>query len=132
MFRLPAGADYSLLAMLHLADRYATGELVKAADVAAAQDIPLPFLERLLAQLRSAGLLESMRGPGGGHRLSRLPESITAYQVVEAILGPGSNSGRLGFLWKRCEGALGEVLSLPLSELANEWRREARVADYQI
>jgi Rrf2 family protein len=132
MLKLPAGVEYSLLAMLHLAERHGEGRLVKAAEIAEAEDVPLSFLERLLAQLRAGGLLESTRGPGGGHRLSRSPDSITAAEVLEAILGPKAAGGRLGFLWKRCEAALAEVLEVSLDELAREWRSGVDVADYQI
>ncbi|MBM3501466.1 MAG: Rrf2 family transcriptional regulator [Armatimonadetes bacterium] len=133
MLKLPAGVEYSLLAMLHLTLRYPGGELVKAADIAAEQDVPLSFLERLLAQLRAAGLLESTRGPGGGHRLSRPPDSITAGEVLTAIVGPGGGGARLRFLWEQCERALEDVLNVSLAELATQWSHHTTdVADYQI
>ena len=132
MLKLPAGAEYSLLAMTHLAETYRTGELAKAAEVADAAGIPLSFLERLLSQLRAAGLIESTRGPGGGHRLARPPEAITAGEALEVILGPSVIGGRLAFLWERCERVLSEVLGVSLAELADELRREQDVANYQI
>jgi len=132
MLKLPAGAEYSLLAMTHLAATYRTGEPAKAAEVAEAAGIPLSFLERLLSQLRAAGLIESTRGPGGGHRLARPPEAISAAEVLEVILGPSAVGGQLRFLWERCERVLGEVLGLSLAELADELRREQDVEDYQI
>ncbi|MBM3473123.1 MAG: Rrf2 family transcriptional regulator [Armatimonadetes bacterium] len=132
MLKMPAGAEYSLLAMAHLASAYSADERVKAAELAQAQGVPLSFLERLLAQLSAGGLVDSTRGPGGGHRLSRPPEATRVSEVLEAILGPSASHGPLAFLWDRCERALSEVLSLSLAELAEELDRERDVADYQI
>jgi Rrf2 family protein len=132
MLKMPAGAEYSLLATAHLATAYGADQPVKAAELAHAQGAPLSFLERLLAQLSAAGLVDSMRGPGGGHRLSRPPEATTVGEVLEAILGPSGSHGPLAFLWDRCESALSQVLSLSLAELAEELGRERDVADYQI
>jgi Rrf2 family protein len=61
--------------------------LVKAAGLAAAQDIPLSFLQGILLDLRRAGLLHSHRGVDGGYALARPADEITVGDVVRAVGG---------------------------------------------
>src|SRR3954447_18579660 len=61
--------------------------LVKAATLAAAQDIPLSFLQGILLDLRRAGLLHSHRGVDGGYALARPAADITVGDVVRAVGG---------------------------------------------
>ena len=85
--KLTARADYAVRAMLELAtagDR----TLMKADQVAEAQDIPRHFLDNVLTDLRRAGLVITQRGVDGGSRLARPAEEITLAQVVRAIEGP--------------------------------------------
>jgi len=61
---------------------------MKGEAVAQAQDIPLKFLENILADLRHAGLVRSQRGAEGGYRLNRPPGEITVADVIRAVDGP--------------------------------------------
>lgn len=80
-----ARTDYAVRAMLAIAaDRT---HLVKAASLAAAQDLPLSFLQGILLDLRRAGLLYSHRGVDGGYALARPAEDITIGDVVRAVGG---------------------------------------------
>ena len=84
--QISAKADYALRALCVLAT---TDERpVKAQEIAEAQGIPRTFLDQILLDLRRAGMLESRRGPDGGHRLARPPYAITVADVVRAIEGP--------------------------------------------
>jgi Rrf2 family protein len=80
-----ARTDYAVRAMLAIAADQP--QLVKAATLAAAQDIPLSFLQGILLDLRRAGLLHSHRGVDGGYALARAAESITVGDVVRAVGG---------------------------------------------
>lgn len=84
--KISARAAYASIAVLELAFLYQTGP-VKTREIADRQGIPLKFLEQILHQLRSAGLVESIRGAGGGYILARPPEEINLRQVVEAVEG---------------------------------------------
>ena len=64
-----ARTDYAVRAMLAITADHP--QLVKAAGLAAAQDIPLSFLHGILLDLRRAGLLHSHRGVDGGYALAR-------------------------------------------------------------
>src|SRR5262249_1491378 len=55
---------------------------------AQAHGIPERFLLKLLKPLVSAGILQSVRGPGGGYRLARPASKITLLEVIEAVDGP--------------------------------------------
>lgn len=59
--------------------------LVTLGDVARRQDISLPYLEQLFVKLRRAGLVESVRGPGGGYRLARPASEIRVAEVLGAV-----------------------------------------------
>jgi Rrf2 family protein len=85
--KVTAKADYAVRAVVELAGAGAQAPR-KVDDVAKAQDIPLSFLENILTQLRSAGVVRSQRGPDGGYWLSRPPEEITLAQVIRAVEGP--------------------------------------------
>ena len=81
------GVDYSLKALLLLAERYPTTLPVRVEEIAATQDIPENYLRRLLIELKRGGLVASQKGPSGGYMLARPPARITMAEVVEIIEG---------------------------------------------
>ena len=90
--RVSAKVDYAVRAALELAAAE-PGASMKAEAIAAAQGIPRTFLDHILQGLRQAGLVESRRGPDGGHRLARPPAEIALADVIRAIDGPMANIG---------------------------------------
>ncbi|MEU8661022.1 RrF2 family transcriptional regulator [Actinoplanes philippinensis] len=80
-----ARTDYAVRAMLAVTAEHP--RLVKAAGLAAVQDIPLSFLQGILLDLRRAGLLHSHRGVDGGYALARPAGEITVGDVVRAVGG---------------------------------------------
>ena len=85
--RVSAKADYAVRAALELAAAPNGGPL-KGERIAAAQAIPLKFLENILIQLRHENLVRSQRGPEGGYWLARPAEEIAIAQVMRAVEGP--------------------------------------------
>jgi Rrf2 family protein len=84
--RVTAKADYAVRAAVELA---AGGEgPLKGEAIATAQEIPLRFLENILAELRHAGLVRSQRGAVGGYWLARPADEITIADVIRAVEGP--------------------------------------------
>jgi Rrf2 family protein len=71
-----------------LAELKADNGWTSATELAEAADVPRKFLEAILTQLRDHGLLESRRGPAGGHRLAAQPFQVSAADVIRAIDGP--------------------------------------------
>lgn len=72
--------------MLELAKQHGQGP-VQSHDIATSQDIPEPYLNQLLTQLRKAGLITSRRGPGGGHSLARPASEVTVAELITALEG---------------------------------------------
>ena len=77
-------ARYAVMALVDLASRD-SDQPVTLADLAAKQDIPLPYLEQIFAQLRRAELVESVRGPKGGYILAFDAANINIATIVEAV-----------------------------------------------
>jgi Rrf2 family protein len=88
--RISAKTDYAIRAALELAAAPADS-WIKTEAVAERQTIPLPFLLNILAELRTAGLVQSRRGADGGYRLARPPSTIMLADVIRAIDGPLAN-----------------------------------------
>ena len=82
-----AKADYAIRAVVELADSSQASPR-KVDELAQAQDIPVSFLENILTQLRSSGIVRSQRGPEGGYWLARAPEEVSLAQVIRAVEGP--------------------------------------------
>jgi Rrf2 family protein len=82
-----AKADYAVRAVIELAASSQEAPR-KVDDVAQAQKIPVSFLENILTQLRSAGIVRSQRGPEGGYWLAQPAEELSLAQVIRAVEGP--------------------------------------------
>lgn len=91
--RVSAKVDYAVRAAVELAAAQESGKPVKADTLARAQAIPVKFLENILQGLRQAGVVESRRGPDGGHLLARPAAEIALADVIRAIDGPLAGVG---------------------------------------
>ena len=141
MLKVSQRTEYAMRALIELALRPAGG-LVPAREIAAAQAIPLRFLEQQLATLHKAGLVVSSRGAGGGCRLARPAAEIRVADVVDAVEGPffpmyclepddhscgqGGHCGLQG-LWEEVRVAVRGVFERTnLAELAQRHARRRR------
>ncbi|MBE0690502.1 MAG: Rrf2 family transcriptional regulator, partial [Anaerolineae bacterium] len=79
-------ADYAVRAVLHVA-QLGEGERLATSVIAEEENIPLPFLAKIVSQLSVKGILDAMRGASGGVRLARNPVEISLLEVIEAIDG---------------------------------------------
>lgn len=108
-------------AMVALADLALQGRenLVTLGDISERQDISLPYLEQLFVKLRRGGLVESVRGPGGGYRLAREASEIRVVDVLRAVdetvdamhKGAGASGGMSGSRAQSLTNRLWEGLS---------------------
>jgi Rrf2 family protein len=87
MLEITRQADYALRAVIEVA-RLPEGERAPTSMIAERQQIPLPFLAKIVSQLVVRGILEATRGASGGVSLARPPQAITMLEVIEAIDGP--------------------------------------------
>ena len=85
--KLSVRGEYALRALivLGLSDGR---DVVRIQTISEQQNIPKRFLEQILNDLRTAGILESRRGLAGGYKLRLRPEQITLAQVIRLIEGP--------------------------------------------
>src|SRR5579859_1134193 len=84
--KLSLRGEYALRSLVVLGQKYGTPP-VRIKTISDEQNIPKRFLEQILNDLKSAGIVQSRRGIAGGYRLSRRPEEITLAVVVRHIEG---------------------------------------------
>ena len=90
--RLTTKGRYAVTAMLDIALHRQRGP-ISVVDIAERQGISAAYLEQLLARLKKAGLLTSVRGPGGGYRLKREMDLISVSSIITAV-GDGVDATR--------------------------------------
>ena len=89
--QLSTRGRYAVMAMLDLArmsNQNGRSTAVALADIAQRQDISLSYLEQLFACLRKAGLVKSMRGPGGGYLLAKPSSQLAISDIIQAVNEP--------------------------------------------
>jgi len=139
--RLTARSEYGLLALVEIASG---GDSPRSArDLSERWEIPAKFLEQLLAALKRAGVVRSIRGAHGGYALARPASQISVLAVVEALEGPIAPSMcsresaecaqsahcAAGAVWGRVSDAVRDVLSsATLEDLAGDQQRLDAVA----
>ena len=120
--KLSTKGRYAMVALADLARRAADqggSATASLAAIARRQDVSLPYLEQLFVKLRRAGLVESVRGPGGGYRLSRPASEIRVSDVLGAVdetvsalhTGAGASGGASGSVEQVLTTRLWESLS---------------------
>lgn len=120
--KLSTKGRYAMVALADLAlaqGGLAGDDLMTLAEISRRQDISLPYLEQLFVKLRRAGLVEAVRGPGGGYRLALSPDAIRISQVLEAVeetvdamhTGAGASGGVSGTRAQSLTNRLWEGLS---------------------
>mgnify|MGYP000272654357 CR=1 FL=1 len=82
--KLTSKGRYAVTAMLDVTIHAAYGP-VSLADISERQGISLSYLEQLFSKLRKCGLVNSIRGPGGGYRLSKCSAEIAIADVISAV-----------------------------------------------
>jgi len=85
--KLSLRGEYALRAMQVLGTHYHPEDVIRIQTIAKAQNIPQRFLEQILNDLKSAKLVMSKRGVGGGYRLARPPQQITLAPIIRHIEG---------------------------------------------
>ena len=136
--KLSTKGRYGLRAFIDLAV-YGEEEPVSLTSIAARQEISLNYLEQLMAKLKKAKLVESVRGVNGGYRLAKPAEEISVGDVLRALegdltpvecagLGEGTESHCNGsgtcvsrIVWKRINDSINNTVdSIFIGELVKE------------
>lgn len=101
--KLSTKGRYAMVALADIALQPGDN-LVSLGDIAERQQVSLPYLEQLFVKLRRAGLVTSVRGPGGGYRLARPASDIRVVDILAAVdesvdamhKGAGASGGASG------------------------------------
>jgi len=134
--KLSTKGRYAMVALTDLALRPGE-ELVTLGDIARRQDISLPYLEQLFVKLRRGGLVESVRGPGGGYRLAQAPSEIRVVDILSAVdetvdamhKGAGVSGGLSGSRAQSLSNRLWESLSAHVYVFLHQTRLSDVVAN---
>lgn len=142
--KLSTKGRYGLRAMLDLAVHCEQEESVCIQSIAGRQNISESYLEQLVRRLRTAGLVKSVRGAGGGYQLARPAENITVGDILRALEGSitavsCSPEGAAGgceqadvcvtrLVWDRVNKAIEEAVdTITLEQLVEESRVRSQV-----
>ena len=82
--KLSTKGRYAMIALTDIALQKA-GQHVSLVEISKRQDISLSYLEQLFVKLRRSGLVQSIRGPGGGYALGRSAHEIRVIDVLSAV-----------------------------------------------
>ena len=82
--KLSTRGRYGTRLMLELAKNYGKGP-ISMSDISKNLDIPIKYLEQLIIPLKKADLINSVRGPKGGHMLAKAPEHINVWNVLTLL-----------------------------------------------
>lgn len=127
---------YGLTIMIELAKKYGEGP-VSLKSIAQANDLSEHYLEQLIAPLRNAGLVRSIRGAYGGYVLADEPSKITAGDIIRVLEGPitpvegiENEEPVKRALWIRIRDAVKAVLdNTTIEDLANH-KDEGEIDSY--
>lgn len=135
--KLSTKGRYGLRAVLDLA-LHCEQDTVSLSSVAERQNISISYLEQLIAKLKKAGIVTSVRGAQGGYRLAKSPEKISVGDILRALEGDlnpvdcaevkgnentcsGADLCVTKYVWKRISDSINDAVdSLMLSELVTE------------
>jgi len=87
LMQIPRKVDYGLRAVIYLSGQDRE-KCCSITEIAKEQGIPRKFLEKIIQDLMRKGLIKSKRGSYGGYTLNRSPDTISFYDVIEALEGP--------------------------------------------
>ncbi len=138
---------YAVRVMLDLA-LHNTGEYIKVKDIAKRQGISDKYLEQIISLLNKAGYVNSVRGSGGGYRLSNDPGTYTVGDILrltEGSLAPVACSEDNGMscdrmegcetreLWRELYEAINNVVdNVTVGDLVERHNKAAKIEDYVI
>jgi Rrf2 family protein len=143
--KLSTRTRYGIRAILELAKNHGEGSL-QIKTIAHRQDISVKYLEQLMAILKSAGFVRSIRGPKGGYILAKSPNQIKLSDVFNCLEGPVTTAECVESesycaraadcaaraVWVQVQQAIRNVLeSITLQDLVNK-AKDKGTLDYQI
>jgi Rrf2 family protein len=115
-------SEYAIRATICLA-QLPDGDFAMAKDIAQEEEIPAPFLAKILQELARKGVLRSVKGPAGGFSLKKKPSEIRLLDIVGAIDGLSQ--------YNRCAAGYSECSTKNACLLHDSWMAlHSRIMDY--
>lgn len=142
MLQITREGEYAFRAVLYLASRPGD-KLSRVIEISEAAEIPTSYLSKIMRRLGAAGIVRSYRGPKGGFRLAKSPESITLRDAIEAVEGSIASNAHLGKkgrskdsrfalhpVWEEAQRSFLEVLGAKsIAELSREAGKDRQGRD---
>lgn len=140
MIKISTRGRYGIMALLELAIHYGRGRVLLK-DIAKAQNIPLAYLEQLVAPLKLGGVIRTVRGGRGGVLLTRAPTEIglsEVFQLLEGSISPVECVGNpricarselcvIRDVWVEVKRAMSQVLdSITLQDLVERQKQKVK------
>ena len=143
--KLSTRTRYGMRAVLELAENYGNGPL-QLKIIAQHQEISVKYLEQLMAVLRSAGFVRSIRGSKGGYLLAKAPEQIKLSDIFHCLEGPvvtvecvenesyctRTNDCVARQIWAEVQKAIMEVLQSKTLQNLVDRAKDKKALDYHI
>ena len=131
MLKLSSKGEYGVRAMIEIARDYEHAPLpIKV--IAQRQNLSSAYLEQIMNTLRRAGLVQSLRGPGGGYVLAGRPDSISIGHILRALEGPVALASCLEPSTESCsqlEGCVARLLWQSLGETIEKMLEKITLQD---
>ena len=118
---LSSRVQYALLALLELASHYPKDSPLTVSELTASGEIPERYLDQILAVLRRASIVQSVRGAKGGYLLAKEPWQITLLEVFSTLEGSGSGQTK----------KVSESVTIEKTAVLEIWQ-EARQASFAV
>jgi Rrf2 family protein len=131
MLRLSTKSEYGVRAMLEIAKDYNNAPLTIKV-ISQRQNLSSAYLEQIMNTLRRAGLVESLKGPGGGYVLADKPDNISIGKILRALEGPVALTSCLEPATDNCsqiEGCVARLLWQALGETIEKFLEKISLQD---
>jgi Rrf2 family protein len=131
MLKLSTKGEYGMRAMFEIAKGYPESPIT-IKEISRRQEVSVSYLEQILNRLRKAGLIVSVKGPGGGYLLSRSPGQISIGEILMELEGPVAISAchdPQGAGCVRVEGCVTALLWKALGEKIEGFLRTVTLMD---
>lgn len=139
--RISAKFDYACKAIVELAQHWPKKDPVQIKEISEVYQIPVRYLVNIMNQLKSIGIVESVRGPTGGYILKKDPADIKLGMVLKEIGGPllpvantiKKKETAFDGIWKEVENAMEKVLNnVTFEDICNKIKGTSDVIMYNI
>lgn len=136
MAMLTTKSKYGVAALFYMSKNPTKTFQIK--EIAENANIPQKYLEQLLVQLKKEGMLQSIRGAGGGYKFAKNPDLITLSEIITILEGnlcdtdSRTNNNALDMFWEDTAQQIKSLFDIPLSDLEKYEHQSGELFNYTI